>query len=196
MRVTLVSTIREFSGGRITLKNVGLWLSMTASAPLLSQETENFVHSSPEYVLDDPDNQQLHTPVQADTEGNDGSRFLVWAYRNRFVTVHHWIGATRDEVAVAVAHAVLSHERQISEMEAEINRFLLSPQDAATPREPIPETVRLFVWQRDGGCCVKCGSQERLEYDHLIALANGGSNTERNIQLLCESCNRKKGTNV
>jgi len=41
---------------------------------------------------------------------------------------------------------------------------------------------------------VKCGRQERLEYDHIIPLVKGGSNTERNIQLLCESCNRSKGS--
>jgi len=196
MKVTLVSAIRGFSGGRTTLKSVGLLLSMTASAALLSQESENFAHSSPEYVLDEPDNQQLLTPVRAFAQGEDGAHFLVWAYRDRFVTVHHWIGATVDERSVAVAHAVLSHERLISEMESDIDRFLRSPEGAATPRELIPENVRRFVWQRDGGHCVKCGSQERLEYDHVIALANGGSNTERNIQLLCESCNRKKGTHV
>jgi hypothetical protein len=37
----------------------------------------------------------------------------------------------------------------------------------ATPRvrirKPISRDVRLFVWQRDGGRCVYCRSQERLE---------------------------------
>src|SRR5437660_12220301 len=52
-----------------------------------------------------------------------------------------------------------------------------------------PCHVRLFVWQRDGGKWVLCGKQERLEYDHVIPVAEGGSNTERNIQLLCDTCN-------
>ena len=64
------------------------------------------------------------------------------------------------------------------------------------PREPIPPQVQMFVWQRDQGRCVKCGSRERLEYDHIIPLVKGGSNTERNIQLLCESCNRAKGSTI
>jgi hypothetical protein len=63
-------------------------------------------------------------------------------------------------------------------------------------REPIPESVRIFVWRRDEGKCVRCGSNERLEFDHIIPLAEGGSNTERNLQLLCEACNRVKGTNI
>jgi hypothetical protein len=63
-------------------------------------------------------------------------------------------------------------------------------------REPIPEEVRILIWRRDGGQCVKCGSQENLEYDHIIPVAKGGSNTARNIQLLCEKCNRGKRDNI
>ena len=63
-------------------------------------------------------------------------------------------------------------------------------------RQPIPNDVRVFVWQRDGGRCVKCGSQENLEYDHIIPVSKGGSNTARNIQLLCEKCNRSKSVNI
>lgn len=56
--------------------------------------------------------------------------------------------------------------------------------------------VKMFVWQRDQGRCVTCGSQERLEYDHIIPIAKGGSNTARNLQLLCERCNRAKGASI
>lgn len=63
-------------------------------------------------------------------------------------------------------------------------------------REAIPERVRIFVWRRDGGKCVRCGSNERLEFDHIIPVSEGGSNTERNIQLLCEPCNRSKSATI
>lgn len=63
-------------------------------------------------------------------------------------------------------------------------------------REPIPDEVKIFVWKRDDGRCVKCGSRENLEFDHIIPLSKGGSNTARNIQLLCEKCNREKGANL
>ena len=65
-----------------------------------------------------------------------------------------------------------------------------------TFRESIPDKVRLFVWQRDKGQCVKCGSRERLEFDHIIPVVEGGSSTERNVQLLCEACNRSKGATI
>ena len=67
------------------------------------------------------------------------------------------------------------------------------PTERAKRREPIPDDVKMFVWKRDGGRCVKCESREKLEFDHIIPLSKGGSNTARNIQLLCEKCNREKG---
>ncbi len=63
-------------------------------------------------------------------------------------------------------------------------------------REPIPQHVQDTVWRRDGGRCVKCGSQENLEFDHIIPLSKGGSNTVRNIQLLCQKCNREKSNKI
>jgi Holliday junction DNA helicase RuvB subunit len=59
-------------------------------------------------------------------------------------------------------------------------------------RQGIPSEVRREVWRRDGGKCVRCGSRENLEYDHIIPVTKGGSNTARNIELLCEVCNRSK----
>jgi len=67
---------------------------------------------------------------------------------------------------------------------------------AKAGRAPIADEVKIFVWQRDGGVCVSCGSKERLEFDHIIPLTMGGSNTARNLQLLCEPCNRAKGGNL
>ena len=63
-------------------------------------------------------------------------------------------------------------------------------------RSPIPSHVRREVWRRDEGKCVKCGSREKLEFDHIIPLSRGGSNTARNIELLCQDCNRTKASNI
>ena len=63
-------------------------------------------------------------------------------------------------------------------------------------RDNIPQKIRRSVWRRDEGKCVECGSNERLEFDHVIPVSKGGSNTERNIQLLCEHCNRSKGAQI
>jgi len=63
---------------------------------------------------------------------------------------------------------------------------------AVSRRERIPESVRIEVWRRDEGKSVRCGSRENLEYDHIIPVSKGGSNTARNIELLCAKCNRAK----
>ena len=60
----------------------------------------------------------------------------------------------------------------------------------------ISQRVKDKVWNRDGGKCVQCGSNEDLEFDHIIPHSKGGANTYRNIQLLCEPCNRKKSAKI
>jgi hypothetical protein len=66
----------------------------------------------------------------------------------------------------------------------------------ADEQRRIPEAVKMEVWRRDGGKCSKCGSRVKLEYDHIIPFSMGGSNTARNIELLCMDCNRKKSNRV
>ncbi len=72
----------------------------------------------------------------------------------------------------------------------------LSANASNEPDRYIPPDVKLTVWRRDQGKCVECGSKEKLEYDHIIPISKGGSNTDRNIQLLCEKCNREKAAKI
>lgn len=62
--------------------------------------------------------------------------------------------------------------------------------------ESISLEVREAVWRRDQGKCCRCGSREKLEYDHIIPKSEGGSNTARNVELLCEFHNRSKGAKI
>ena len=58
---------------------------------------------------------------------------------------------------------------------------------------PLPSAwVRMYVWRRDGGRCVRCGTQERVWFDHVVPVWEGGSLAEQNIRLLCEHCRRDK----
>ena len=70
------------------------------------------------------------------------------------------------------------------------------PKPKKSRREAIPRTLQIDIWQRDGGQCVECGSKEKICFDHIVPFSKGGSNTFRNLQLLCESCNLSKGNRI
>jgi hypothetical protein len=72
------------------------------------------------------------------------------------------------------------------------------PPAIATPqRWPIPAGVRFDVLKRDGYKCRICGRTAaegaRLEIDHVVPVARGGTNELTNLQVLCHTCNRGKG---
>ena len=68
--------------------------------------------------------------------------------------------------------------------------------DSATPSRHIPRDVRQRVWQTYGGKCVDCGATDYLEFDHIVPVNKGGSNAEKNVQLLCRRCNSKKSDHI
>jgi 5-methylcytosine-specific restriction enzyme A len=66
---------------------------------------------------------------------------------------------------------------------------------------PIPPRVKLRVWNRCIGRCSECTRKilpgMEYEFDHIVALINGGRNTEKNLALLCKLCHlRKSGNDV
>ncbi len=70
------------------------------------------------------------------------------------------------------------------------------PNETQKRSRSISQEVMDKVWNRDNGKCIECGSNENLEFDHIIPHAKGGANTYRNIQLLCQDCNRRKSDNI
>ncbi len=59
------------------------------------------------------------------------------------------------------------------------------------------EGQKLAIYYRDNGRCQECRksiSLDEAEFDHKKPWAKGGSTTVGNGQLLCTSCNRRKGT--
>lgn len=108
-----------------------------------------------------------------------------WVYRAIVVRVGTTqSGSVRGENLLFIKQYVLRRERSVEKMQREVESLENCESHEGEAREPIPENVRLFVWRRDKGQCVRCGSRERLEFDHIIPVVAGGSSTERNIQLL------------
>lgn len=71
-----------------------------------------------------------------------------------------------------------------------------TPEPVKPRREAIPRLIQREVWQRDGGRCVECNTRAKLCFDHIVPFSLGGSNTLRNIQLLCEECNLSKSNRI
>jgi len=124
---------------------------------------------------------------------------MFWVFRGMVYSIQQGLreqGVKPDTERLLVKHYVLRRDRDYQRIQREVETLENVERIESSSREVIPEAVRLFVWRRDSGRCVKCGSQQRLEFDHVIPISSGGSNTERNIQLLCQSCNRSKGATI
>lgn len=65
-----------------------------------------------------------------------------------------------------------------------------------TTRSPIREAIRSEIWRRDHGKCVECGSNQNLQFDHIIPVSLGGATSVMNLQLLCQQCNSRKGAKI
>jgi HNH endonuclease len=60
----------------------------------------------------------------------------------------------------------------------------------------VPPEVEELVLKRDGRRCLECGETDDLTIDHkIVPWSEGGSSTDPdNLQVLCRSCNSRKGT--
>lgn len=114
-----------------------------------------------------------------------------WMFKGKF----YWEdeGYTSTVIKALILERIRKKHKKIQRA---VNHMRQEESTTPTDRKPIPGDVKIFVWRRDGGRCVKCGSRENLEFDHIIPISKGGSNTARNIQILCEKCNRSKGGNL
>ena len=89
-------------------------------------------------------------------------------------------------------HKKLERLKKDVHLREKIERGEISPRN----RGPISEDVKAVVWRRDEGKCVKCGSQEDLQFDHIIPFSKGGGDTVANLQILCGPCNREKSDRI
>lgn len=70
------------------------------------------------------------------------------------------------------------------------------PPDGRYKKIPIPQELRMRVFERDGFVCRNCGSTTKLQVDHIHPESRGGETVLENLQILCKSCNLKKGTKL
>ena len=130
---------------------------------------------------------QSTTPVPV---FRDGQRTLWW-YQESF----YWESENLDSDSVALL--IWDRERRLNSRLSRLRKMRDSIEELpASRRERIPEDVRLFVWERDGGRCQRCGASENLQFDHIVPASKGGGNEANNIELLCAACNQLKSGDV
>jgi hypothetical protein len=102
------------------------------------------------------------------------------------------------EVVLRIKKAIYDEQAELASLRTAVANLeaAIEFQKSGPKRDPIPEDVKLLVWARDGGCCVRCGSKQELHFDHIIPVAKGGGNSEENVQILCQTCNLKKSDKI
>ena len=105
------------------------------------------------------------------------------------------------------------HDREFDSVELERRYLVLAEDDDVTSPSGIYEylidgnekhlSLRSFspkqkrsAYERQQGICAHCGKHfefEQMEADHITPWREGGRTTPENCQMLCRTCNRKKG---
>ncbi len=107
----------------------------------------------------------------------------IWAYNGLFKLVDAWREVSNTRKVFKFRLEMLDAEDLYEEKQ----------QKGITHGRLIPTSVKLKVWKRDKGACVKCGRQDNLHFDHIIPYSKGGSSlVAENIQLLCARHNLAK----
>lgn len=123
--------------------------------------------------------------------------FLFQLQRRIYWWFHDRIYWEDDGLAQSDVKALVLAREHRKQRELDRAHALMAAETApGDNRQSIPKEVKQLVWRRAGGRCSECGSDQLLEFDHVIPLSLGGSNTAKNLQLLCAECNRAKGSGL
>ena len=81
--------------------------------------------------------------------------------------------------------------------QSRIPRGLLTPSKQRPPpkRRTVSKKLRLLILERDDYKCCLCGrtaKETKLEVDHIVPVAKGGTDSLNNLRTLCIDCNRGK----
>lgn len=143
------------------------------------------------YEVEDVLNRQFER-IYADNQIDNDEAILKVGLQEMFdLSYDQFLELVDKEVKVA-----LYRGGDLSDLDTVFKLPELTKAKADIAGRTISQEVKDLVWNRDSGKCAQCSSNARLEFDHIIPFSKGGSNTYRNIQLLCEECNRKKTNKI
>jgi len=106
----------------------------------------------------------------------------IWVYNGIFLLTDAWQESSGGRSVFKFRLELADQEKPLSVTSAPIDQSRV-----------IPTHVKLEVWKRDGGKCVKCNAKDNLHFDHIIPYSKGGTSMDAaNIQLLCIRHNLEK----
>lgn len=111
----------------------------------------------------------------------------IWVNNGHFELIDSWIEMSNNRNVFKFKLRIMDDPKEKTtqdKLEIQHNRM-------------IPSSIKIEVWKRDRGMCVKCDSTTNLHYDHIIPFSKGGTSlSAKNIQLLCMSCNLSKSDKI
>ena len=177
-------------------------MEATVVEPVINRKTKRFKVPTSKYILERQlFRDQLAKPVRLDTRRvnamyPNASHPGHWIYAD-IIFVPGWVkpdsrpvdGYLHDlSLRIVQAEIEATASGAIPPFgERECVRISTAPRRKAVPRD-----VQAAVFHRDGGLCVACGSDENLQFDHIIPWSKGGSDGADNLQVLCRGCNASK----
>lgn len=106
----------------------------------------------------------------------------IWVYNGLFSLLDAWFENSNGRKVYKFRLKLIEDETVPSAYWSDVDQTRI-----------IPSIVKLEVWKRDGGKCVKCGASDNLHFDHIIPYSKGGTSLHSsNIQLLCLRHNLEK----
>jgi hypothetical protein len=109
----------------------------------------------------------------------------IWVYNGLFKLIDSWTEQSG-------CRNVFKFKLHLTGID-EVGRPAVAPTALEDDDRLIPSWVKLEVWKRDRGRCVRCDAISRLHFDHIIPYSKGGSSKEpANIQILCGRHNLAK----
>lgn len=113
----------------------------------------------------------------------------IWNYRGLFELRDH-------QIVERGGRKVFEFVLTITDQDLLTSQGHKHPIDIEQTRQ-IPGNVKVEVYKRDKGECVKCGSKDNLHFDHVLPFSLGGTSLKtKNIQLLCARHNLEKSNSL
>lgn len=115
----------------------------------------------------------------------------IWTYRGLFEMRDYAYLEKGNRKVFEFVLTVTDQDLQIATQHKVVKHF-----DLEQTRQ-IPGKIKLAVFKRDAGQCVKCGAKDNLHFDHILPYSKGGTSlNEANIQILCARHNLEKSASL